>query len=92
MGGKQARESGWKVVVPMVCVAAGAQVAGVGIVGYVFEHEGRFFDGWRLGRCWVLVMVSWVVELCVAVGVGVASWVMEEEGGYQLIRDGVGAR
>lgn len=88
LGGKQARESGWKVVLPLVLVAAAAQVAGMGIVGWVFERDGRFFEGWKLGRSWVLCTVSWVVEVAVAVGVGLATWWLPEEGGYELIPEG----
>ena len=66
-------------------LAVVAQIGGMGIVGWVFEHDGRFFDGWRLGRSWVLCTVSWVVEVVIAAGIGSASWWMEEEGGYELI-------
>jgi len=92
LGGKQSRETGWKIVVPLLCIGAVTQVASMGIVSWVFEHDGRFFDGWRLSRSWVLCTVSWVLELCVAIGIGAASWIMEEEGGYELIPDAARAR
>lgn len=92
LGGKQSRETGWKIVVPLLCIGAVTQVASMGIVSWVFEHDGRFFDGWKLSRSWVLCTVSWVLELCVAIGIGAASWIMEEEGGYELIPDTARAR
>jgi len=84
-GGKQSRESGWKVVLPLLMLAAVAQIGGMGIVGWVFEHDAQFFDGWSLGRSWILCTVSWAVEVVIAAGIGSASWWMEEEGGYELI-------
>lgn len=92
LGGKSQRENGWKIVVPLLALCAVAQIGGMGIISYLFEKDERFFDGWRLGKSWVLCIVSWVLEVLIAGGIAFASWYMPEEDGYELIPENVRTR
>jgi len=85
LGGKQKRETGWKVVVVIVLMAAAAQGTGVWIMEWLFENDARFFPGWRLDKSFVLCAVSAAVQVVVAGGVAAAVLGLGEEGGYELI-------
>jgi len=87
LGGKQSREYGWKVMCPMLAFVAVVQCAGMAIVAYLFDHDARFFPGWQLDTSWILCTVSWSLALLTAVGMGAATYVLPDEGGYELIPD-----
>ncbi|KFY29748.1 hypothetical protein V493_02255 [Pseudogymnoascus sp. VKM F-4281 (FW-2241)] len=84
-GGLQKRAEGWKVLVGLMGVVVLGQVASTAMVAYVLDYDERFFPGWELGKSWVMGTVSWAVVLCTAGGVGVASYLLPPEGGYELI-------
>ncbi|KFY11214.1 hypothetical protein V492_04580 [Pseudogymnoascus sp. VKM F-4246] len=84
-GGLQKRAQGWKVLVGLMGVVVAGQVASTAMVAYLLDYDERFFPGWELGKSWVMGTVSWAVVLCTAGGVGVASYLLPPEGGYELI-------
>jgi len=86
-GGKQSRDYGWKVICPMLLFIATVQCAGMSIVAYLFDNDARFFPGWQLDTSWILCTVSWSLALLSAIGIAAATYVMPEEGGYELIPD-----
>jgi hypothetical protein len=85
LGGKQGREYGWKVICTLLALITVVQCAGMAIVAYLFDHDHRFFLGWKLDASWILCTVSWCLTLLTAVGMGAATYVLPEEGGYELI-------
>lgn len=86
LGGKQRRADGWVPLNFLLATCVLAQVGGMGIVVHLFRTDTeRFFDGWTLARGLWLCVASWVVEVCVAVGVTVTCLAAEEEAGYELI-------
>ena len=84
-GGRGIRESGWKIVAPLLCVVAAAQAVGMSLVAYLYDHDSRFFVGWELDKSWVLCTVSWIVLLIDAVGVVVAALLSAPEDDYERI-------
>lgn len=84
-GGVQKRAQGWKVLVGMMAGVAAGQLASTAIVAYLLDYDERFFPGWELGKAWVMGTVSWAVVLATAAAVGVASFLLPPEGGYELI-------
>ncbi|OBT92430.1 hypothetical protein VE01_09284 [Pseudogymnoascus verrucosus] len=84
-GGLQKRAEGWKVLVGLMGVVVLGQVASTAMIAYLLDYDERFFPGWELGQSWVMGTVSWAVVLCTAGGVGVASYLLPLEGGYELI-------
>jgi hypothetical protein len=55
---------------------------------YVFDHNERFFTGWKLDTSWILCTVSWSLLALTAVGISAATYALPDEGGYELIPDG----
>ena len=92
LGGKQKRVRGWKITCPIVLLAALALGVAAGIVGWEGANEVRFEEGWWGGRSWVLAVVAAGVQVATAVGLWGSRWFLEEEGGYELIREGRSTR
>jgi hypothetical protein len=85
LGGKQSREYGWKVVCTLLGVITIVQLTAMAIIAYLFDHDARFIEGWRLDSSWILCTASWCLALLTGLGIGVATYVLPEEGGYELI-------
>jgi len=88
LGGVQQRSYGWKLVCILLGLAAVAELAGMSIIAYVFDHNERFFTGWKLDTSWILCTVSWSLLALTAVGISAATYALPDEGGYELIPDG----
>ncbi|TKA63444.1 hypothetical protein B0A49_06399 [Cryomyces minteri] len=86
-GGQQKRATGWKVLGPLLGLVGLAEVAGMGIVAYLYNHDDRFFPGWRLDTSWILCTVSWSLLVLDAVGIVSAAFFVPSEGDYELIPD-----
>lgn len=85
LGGKQSREYGWKIICTLLAFITVVQCAGMAIVAYLFDHDPRFILGWKLDASWILCTISWCLALLTAVGMGAATYVLPEEGGYEMI-------
>jgi len=85
LGGVQQRTYGWKMVCSLLACASFTQMAGMSIVAYEFDHDARFFPGWKLDVSWILCSVSWGLLALSAAGIGVATYALPSEGGYELI-------
>jgi len=85
VGGKQKRETGWKVVVFMLVLVGVVQCAAMAIVAYLFDNDDRFFVGWKLDDSWILCTVSWCIALVSAALLSLSAFVLDTEGGYELI-------
>ena len=86
-GGKQKREQGWRIVALVLGLSAACQVGGMGIIAGLHEKDERFFEGWLLGKSFALCVASWSLQLLVAVGLVASAFLLEAEGGYELIPD-----
>ncbi|KAE8357213.1 hypothetical protein BDV27DRAFT_93076 [Aspergillus caelatus] len=86
-GGKRLRESGWKVLSLLIVLSVVVQAASMSIVAYLYDHDPRFFPGWRLDESWIYCTISWCVSLLCAAALIVAGRVLPSEGGYELIPD-----
>lgn len=54
---------------------------------FLYDHDNRFFVGWKLDTSWILCTVSWIVLLFDAVGIAVAANVLPPEDDYEPIPD-----
>ncbi|KAH6722224.1 hypothetical protein DL95DRAFT_352035 [Leptodontidium sp. 2 PMI_412] len=84
-GGKQKRETGWKVLGFMLMLVGIVQCAGMAIVAYLFDNDDRFFVGWKLDKSWILCTVSWCIAVVSAALLSLSAFVFPSEGGYELI-------
>ncbi|KAG9239660.1 hypothetical protein BJ875DRAFT_86409 [Amylocarpus encephaloides] len=84
-GGKQKRETGWKVLAFMLVLVGVVQCASMAIVAYLFDNDDRFFDGWQLDKSWILCTVSWSIAILSAAFISLSAFVFPSEGGYELI-------
>ncbi|KAH7356799.1 hypothetical protein BKA65DRAFT_450622 [Rhexocercosporidium sp. MPI-PUGE-AT-0058] len=84
-GGKQKRETGWKVLGFMLMLVGIVQCAGMAIVAYLFDNDDRFFVGWKLDKSWILCTVSWSIAVVSAALISLSAFVFPSEGGYELI-------
>jgi len=85
VGGKQKRETGWRIVVYLLLLVGGLQCAGMSIVAYLFDNDDRFFAGWELGTGFTLCTISWCTAIFTAVSLTLSALLFPEEGGYELI-------
>ncbi|CZR60462.1 uncharacterized protein PAC_10358 [Phialocephala subalpina] len=84
-GGKQKRESGWKVLSFLLVVVGLLQCASMAIVAYLFDNDDRFFIGWTLDKSWILCTVSWSIAIVSAALISLSAFVIPSEGDYELI-------
>lgn len=54
---------------------------------FLFDHDNRFFVGWKLDKSWILCTVSWIVLLMDVVGITVAAKMLPAEDDYEPIPD-----
>jgi hypothetical protein len=54
---------------------------------YLFDHDSRFFVGWKLDRSWILCTVSWLVLMLDVVGISAAAYIYPSEDDYEPIPD-----
>ncbi|KAI9849900.1 MAG: hypothetical protein M1837_000114 [Sclerophora amabilis] len=83
-GGRQKRETGWKVLGFLLLLTAVVQCAGMAIVAYLYEDDVRF-SGWSLDTSWILCTISWSLMVLSAIGVVASAYILPSEGGYELI-------
>ncbi|KAI5819443.1 hypothetical protein BZA77DRAFT_304097 [Pyronema omphalodes] len=86
MGGRAKREQGWGIVTVMMGLTAILQATAVVLIENVFVNDERFFDGWELGRSWVLAGGSAVGMLLLAGGLAGSRWWLGREGGYAILQ------
>ncbi|MDI1485198.1 MAG: hypothetical protein OHK93_000335 [Ramalina farinacea] len=84
-GGKQKRESGWKVLTVLHAVVAVLLGASLSIIAYLYDHDDRFFPGWRLDTSWVLCTVSFAAVFLIGAGLLSTALLLPSEAGYELI-------
>lgn len=85
LGGKQKRETGWKVLAFMLMLVGVIQCAAMAIVAYLFDNDDRFFEGWRLDKGWILCTASWCIAVLSAGFIALSAFIFPPEGGYELI-------
>lgn len=86
-GGRQKRESGWRVLVSLLLLTAVVHGGGMGIIAWCFDHDETFFEGWKLDVNWALCTGSMTLLVLVAVGVLSSACLLRAEDGHQLIPD-----
>ncbi|KAH8589424.1 hypothetical protein B0O99DRAFT_636851 [Bisporella sp. PMI_857] len=84
-GGRQKRETGWKIMVFLLGVVGVLQCGAMSIVAYLYDNDERFFVGWKLDNGWMLCTVSWSIIILSAVFLGLSAFIFPSEGGYELI-------
>ena len=52
---------------------------------FLYEHDDRFFPGWKLDVSWILCTVSWSIAAILASGIIASALLLPSEGGYELI-------
>jgi hypothetical protein len=57
------------------------------VQAYEFNHDERFFPGWKLDVSWILCTVSWCILALSSAGIGISVCALPSEGGYELIPD-----
>ncbi|OAX85531.1 hypothetical protein ACJ72_00070 [Emergomyces africanus] len=86
-GGKQMRESGWRILSLFLVLVALVQCASMGLVSYLHDNDDHFYLGFRLDDSFIMCTVSWCLALLTAATVVFAAYVLPSEGGYELIAD-----
>jgi len=86
LGGVQQRSYGWKIVCGLLGLASLVEAAGMSIIAYVYDHDERFFPGWKLDVSWALCTASWSILALTGIGIGAATYALPDEGGYELIQ------
>lgn len=86
-GGKQKRESGWKILTGFLILVGLIQCASMALIAFLYDNDDRFYPGWRLDTSWVLCTISWSVMILLAGGIASAALLLPAEGGYELIPD-----
>ncbi|EGC45181.1 conserved hypothetical protein [Histoplasma capsulatum var. duboisii H88] len=86
-GGKQMRESGWRVLSLFLVLVALVQCASMALVSYLNDNDDHFYLGFRLDDSFIMCTVSWCLALLTAATVVFAARVLPSEGGYELIAD-----
>ncbi|KAK3173440.1 hypothetical protein OEA41_006769 [Lepraria neglecta] len=84
-GGKQKRESGWKILCGLHVLCGALQLAGMAIIAFLYDNDDRFFPGWKLDVSWIVCTISWSITYLLAGGIAAAAIWMPQEGGYELI-------
>lgn len=85
LGGRQKRETGWKVLALFLLLAGLVQCAGMAIIAFLYDNDHRFFVGWKLDDSWILSTVSWSILVLSAGAITLSAWFLPPEGGYELI-------
>ncbi|KAK5133742.1 hypothetical protein LTR08_007392 [Meristemomyces frigidus] len=85
VGGRQAREEGWKVLSILLGLVAVGQMIAMALVAYLYDHDNRFFVGWELDKSWILCTVSWIVLAVDTLGVVGAKLLLPKEDDYEPI-------
>lgn len=85
LGGKQKRETGWRVLSFLLIIVGVVQCAAMAIVAYLFDNDERFFVGWYLDKSWVLCTISWSIAIVSAGVLSVSAYILPPEDGYELL-------
>lgn len=86
-GGKQKRETGWKILTLFLMMIGLVQCAAMGLVSYLYDHDDHFYPGWKLDDSWIMCTVSFCLSLVTAVIIWWTARILPSEGGYELIAD-----
>ncbi|ODH46358.1 hypothetical protein GX48_07549 [Paracoccidioides brasiliensis] len=86
-GGKQIRESGWRILTLFLVLVGLVQCSGMAVASYLHDNDDHFYLGFRLDDSFILCTVSWCLALLCALSVYIAARVLPTEGGYELIPD-----
>jgi len=92
LGGKQKRETGWRILTFMLMLVGIIQCAAMAIVAYLYDNDERFFAGWKLDQGWILCTVSWSIAVLSAGFIALSAYVFPPEDGYELIPSERGGR
>ncbi|MCJ1450716.1 hypothetical protein MMC28_001050 [Mycoblastus sanguinarius] len=97
-GGKQKRETGWKILSGLHVLVGALECASMAIIvsvalagagrkdaAYLYDNDDRFFPGWKLDISWIVCTVSWSVMFLLAAGISATALLLPSEGGYELI-------
>ncbi|OJD20625.1 hypothetical protein ACJ73_08036 [Blastomyces percursus] len=86
-GGKQMRESGWRILSMLLLLVALVQCASMGLVSYLNDNDDHFYLGFRLDDSFIMCTISWCLALLTAATIIFAARVLPSEGGYELIAE-----
>lgn len=87
-GGKQKRESGWRVLGGLLMGIAAVEYAIIGIVSYLYDNNDQFLiPGWSLDTSWVLCTISASLSVACAVALASSYYLLPPEGGYDFLPD-----
>jgi len=85
IGGRQKRETGWKVLCFLLVLVGALQCASMSIVSYLFDYDDRFFVGWKLDKSWILCTVSFGIATLSALFISLTAYILPSEGGYEFL-------
>ena len=87
LSGVQNRVAGKTIIASFLVLVAVVQAIGMSIISYLYEHDDRFFPGWKLDSSWALCTSSWVLSIVTAGVFLLVSNALPLEGDYELIPD-----
>ncbi|KAL2758110.1 hypothetical protein ACRALDRAFT_1074837 [Sodiomyces alcalophilus JCM 7366] len=89
-GGKFKREVGWKVISPLLLLAAFVEFIIMGVVAHLYNNDDQFdVAGWALGKSWFLSTFSALIAVLCSVGLALSAYLLPPEGDYEFLEDPV---
>ncbi|ROT41407.1 hypothetical protein SODALDRAFT_271516 [Sodiomyces alkalinus F11] len=89
-GGKFKREVGWKVLSPLLLLAALVEFVIMGVVVYIYNNDDQFtVPGWGLDTSWFLCTVSASIAVLCSVGLLLSAYLLPPEDDYEFLQDPV---
>lgn len=85
-GGRQKRETGWKVLACFLLLTGLVQCASMAIIAFLYDHDDRFFVGWKLDKSWIMCTLSWSILILSAGFLSASAFLLPSEGGYESIQ------
>jgi len=85
VGGRQKRETGWKVLAFLLVLVGALQCASMAIVSFLFDYDDMSFVGWKLDKSWILCTVSFGITTLSALFISLTAYILPSESGYEFI-------
>lgn len=57
----------------------------IAVQAHIYEVDDRFFPGWHFDTSFILCTVSWCTQILVGGGLVASAFLLETEGGYELL-------
>lgn len=56
------------------------------VQAFLYDHDDRFFVGWKLDKSWIMCTLSWSILILSAGFLSASAFLLPSEGGYESIQ------